>query len=148
VPRGVLVARVWMGANVAAGLIGMVAFALGHPYFAGNYESDVFQQARNDVAVAGLPDGCQLYSNLPNALYPDHEADWSPQRRALESSRELDDLEQITATLEDPDTLSCLIWIDEPPVYGHLWTLEDLRDRLDLVEIGSEGSVTTFVMLP
>jgi hypothetical protein len=144
--RGVIIGWTWMTVNVVAGLIGMVAFAAGHPYFAGNYESDVFDRARADVALSGLPEDCRLYSNLPNALYPDLEADWSPERRALESSREVNDLEEITATLDD--TPSCLIWIDEPPVYGHLWTLDQLEERLDLEPIGAEGNVTTFVMRP
>ena len=142
--RGVLVAVVWAAASVVAGLVGMVAFAAGHPYFNGNYESDVFDEARANPAIAALPADCQLYSNLPNGLYPTYEALWSPQRRALESSREIPDLEEITATLDD--TPSCLVWIDEPPVYGHLWTLEQLQERLDLEPVGADGNVSTFLM--
>jgi hypothetical protein len=144
--RGVMVGWVWMTLNVAAGLVGMVAFAAGHPYFAGNYESDVFVAVRENPAIAALPADCQLYSNLPNGLYPAYEAQWSPQRRALESSREIPDLERINATLDD--TSSCLVWIDEPPFYGHLWTLEQLQERLDLEPLGSDGVVSTYRMRP
>jgi hypothetical protein len=144
--RGVMVGWVWMALNVVAGLVGMVAFAAGHPYFAGNYESDVFVAVRENPAIAALPADCQLYSNLPNGLYPAYEAQWSPQRRALESSREIPDLERITATLDD--TPSCLVWIDEPPFYGHLWTLEQLQERLELEPLGSDGVVSTYRMRP
>ncbi len=142
--RAVAVATVWAVVNVAAGLVGMVAFAAGHPYFNGNYESDVFQQVRQNPAIADLPADCTLYSNLPNGLYPAYDAQWSPQRRALESSREIPDLQEITDTLDD--TPSCLVWIDEPPFYGHLWTLEQLEDRLDLVPVSTDGDVSTFLM--
>ncbi len=144
--RGLGVAWAWAALNVTAGLVAMVAFAAGHPYFNGNYESDVFVDVRNNPAIAALPPDCRLYSNLPNGLYPAYEALWSPQRRALESSREIPDLEEITATLGG--TPSCLVWIDEPPVYGHLWTLAELQDRLDLQLVASDGDVTTYVMGP
>ena len=139
-------AHVWAVANVAAGLVAMVAFAAGHPYFAGNYESDTFDDVRANVALEALPDDCRVYSNLPNGLYPAVESLWSPQRRALESSREIPDLEEITATLDD--TPSCLVWIDEPPVYGHLWPLEELEDRLDLTLLDEQGNVAVFRMEP
>ena len=139
-------AHVWAVANVVAGLVAMVAFAAGHPYFKGNYESDVFVSVRDNPALEALPADCRLYSNLPNGLYPAYGAKWSPQRRALESSEEIPDLERITATLDD--TPSCLIWIDEDPVYGHLWTLDQLRDRLDLTELAHHGDVTVFRMQP
>ena len=142
--RGVVLAAVWAAASVVVGMVGMVAFAAGHPYFNGNYESDVFDAARASSAIAALPADCQLYSNLPNGLYPAYEALWSPQRRALESSREIPDLEEITATLDD--TPSCLVWIDEPPVYGHLWTLDQLQERLDLEPVRTDGNVSTFLI--
>ncbi len=134
----------WAGANVLAGMVALVAFAAGHPYFAGNYESDVFDSVRENPAIAALPVDCRLYSNLPNGLYPAYESVWSPERRALESSREVPDLAEITATLDD--TSSCLVWIDEPPVYGHLWTLDQLEDRLDLEPVATDGDVSTFLM--
>lgn len=142
--RGLGVAVVWAGASVLAGMVGMVAFAAGHPYFNGNYESDTFDEVRLNPAIEALPADCQLYSNLPNGLYPAYESLWSPQRRALESSREIPDLEEITATLDD--TPSCLVWIDEPPVYGHLWTLDQLEERLDLEPVARDGDVATFLM--
>ena len=137
-------AHVWAVANVAAGVVAMVAFAAGHPYFAGNYESDTFEEVRANPALDALPEDCRVYSNLPNGLYPTVESLWSPQRRALESSREIPDLEEITATLDRVP--SCLVWIDEPPVYGHLWTLEQLEDRLDLTLLDEDGNVAVFRM--
>ncbi|MEI2696913.1 MAG: hypothetical protein V9E94_00735 [Microthrixaceae bacterium] len=141
---GVLIARIWAVANVTVGLIGMVAFAAGHPYFVGNYESDVFAVVRGNEAIAALPADCRLYSNLPNALYPSYESLWSPRRTALESTRRIGDLERITATLDA--TPSCLVWIDEPPTYGHLYTLEQLHERLELEPVSSEGDVSTYLM--
>lgn len=144
--RGVLTAAGWAVLNVAAGLVAVVLFAAGNPYFTGNYESDTFRDVREDTTEVALPPDCRLYSNLPNALYPTAEAQWSPEQRALESSREVRDLERITETLAS--TPSCLVWIDEPPVYGHLWPLEELRDRLELEELDAEGSVTVYRMRP
>jgi hypothetical protein len=143
---GMATAHVWAVANVVAGMVAMVAFAAGHPYFTGNYESDVFDEVRANPALEALPAECTLYSNLPNGLYPALGAHWSPQRRALESSEEIPDLEEITATLDD--TPSCLIWIDEDPVWGHLWTLEQLQERLELTELAQNGNVTVFRMQP
>lgn len=139
-------AHVWAVANVAAGAVGMVAFAAGHPYFNGNYEADVFQRVRTNPALDALPADCRIYSNLPNGLYPAYGALWSPERRALESSEEVPDLAEITATLDD--TPSCLVWIDEDPVYGHLWTLDQLRERLTLTELSQDGDVMVFRMQP
>lgn len=139
-------AHVWAVANVAAGAVAMVAFAAGHPYFNGNYEADVFQQVRSNPALDALPADCTIYSNLPNGLYPAYGALWSPERRALESSEELPRLAEITATLAR--TPSCLVWIDEEPVYGHLWTLDQLRTRLTLTELAHHGDVTVFRMAP
>ena len=143
---GLGTAHVWAVANVVAGLVAMVAFAAGHPYFTGNYESDTFDEVRANPALDALPADCTVYSNVPNGLYPALGALWSPQRRALESSEEIPDLEEITATLDD--TPSCLVWIDEDPVWGHLWTLEQLQDRLVLTELAHHGNVTVFRMQP
>ena len=139
-------AHVWAAANLAAGCVAMVAFAAGHPYFIGNYEANVFEQVRANPAIEALPANCRLYSNLPNGLYPAYEAQWSPQRRALESSEEIPDLQEITTSLAS--TESCLIWIDEPPIYGHLWTLEQLKARLSLTELASNGNVSVYRMQP
>lgn len=142
--RGVVMA--WAGVNVVVGLIGMVGFAAGHPYFDGNYESEPFVEARRSPALGAIPDDCTVYSNLPNGLYPAVESLWSPRQRALESSRELPELEEITATLDQVP--SCLVWVDELPRYGHLWPLEELRERLDLELLDSEGSVSVYRMRP
>ena len=137
-------AHVWAAANIAAGCVAMIAFAAGHPYFIGNYEADLFKQIRANPALDALPANCKLYSNLPNGLYPNYEAQWSPQQRALESSEQIPDLEEITATLDSTD--SCLIWIDEPPVYGHLWTLQQLQTRLTLTELAQSGNLSVYRM--
>jgi len=142
--RGRTVVFTWAAANVVAGLIGMVGFAAGHPYFDGNYEAEPFIEARRSPVLASLPDDCRIYSNLPNGLYPALESRWSPQRRAFESSREVDDLERITATLDDEP--ACLVWVDEQPNYGHLWPLDELDARLDLELLDAEGSVSAFRM--
>ncbi len=144
--RGVLLAWVWAVANIAAGLVAVVAFAAGNPYFDGNYGSDEFEQVRENPALDAVPDDCHVVSNLPNALYPVEEPDWSPRRTGLESNQQVDDLEELIPTLDDTPT--CLVWIDLQPRYGHLWTLSQLRDRVELQPLASDGEVSVYRMLP
>ena len=144
--RGLLVARVWAVANIVAGLIAIVAFAAGNPYFEGNYGSDEFEQVRDNPALDAIPDDCHVVSNLPNALYPVEEPEWSPRRTGLESDQAVDDLDELVPTLDDTPT--CLVWIDLLPRYGHLWTQRQLRDRVELEPIASDGVVSVFRMLP
>ena len=143
------VATTWTVLNVVAGLVAMVAFALGHPYFSGNYESDDFDRVRADEALDAVPEDCAVYSNLPNALYPRLESRWSPMRTALESDAapgETSTLDHIEASAARQP--SCLVWIDLPPRYGHLWPLEDLEDRLSLTLLESGQHVDVYRMEP
>ena len=141
---GHLTVRTWVAANVVAGLVGAAAFAAGNPYFEGNYESEVFVDARANPALDALEDDCRTFSNLPNGLYPEVESLWSPQRRALESSRELDELDELAPTFADDP--ACLVWIDAPPVYGHLWPLDELERRLELELLAEDGQVAVYRM--
>ncbi len=63
-PRGLAVAHVWAVANIAAGMVAMVGFAAGNPYFDGNYNSDTFRDVRDNPALDALPDG------LPGGVEP------------------------------------------------------------------------------
>lgn len=144
--RAVLVARVWVGANIAAGLVAVVAFAAGNPYFDGNYDSDTFEQVRHNAALAAIPDGCHVISNLPNALYPVEQPEWSPRRTGLESDETVDDLDELLPTLASTPT--CLVWVDEQPRYGHLWTLAELREHLTLEPLATDGDVAVYRVLP
>jgi len=139
----------WAGLNVVAGLVAMVAFALGHPYFSGNYEADQFDRVRADEALDAVPEGCEVYSNLPNALYPRLEARWSPMRTALES-REAPDPDDSLDAIEARAAReqSCLVWIDLPPRYGHLWSLDELHDELSLTRLASGADVEVFRLEP
>ena len=56
------------------------------------------------------------------------------------------ELRDITRTLGS--TPSCLVWIDQPPRYGHLWSLAELRRRLRLVQLAARGDVVVYRMLP
>jgi hypothetical protein len=144
--RGLVVAYLWAAANIGAGLVAMVAFAAGNPYFEGNYESDVFASIRDDPALSALPAGCHVESNQPNALYPTVEATWSPRRTGLESNEPVDDLDRLVEQLADRPT--CLVWIDEPPVWGHLWTLDELRERIGLKQLARSGEVAVYQVTP
>lgn len=138
---------VWAAGNIVAGLIAMIAFGAGHPFFTGDYASDTFAAIRENPALDTVPEGCETYSNLPNALYPTIEPrGWSPQRTALESIDPVDDLERITRRSADHDT--CLVWIDEPPVYGHLWPIEELERQLSLEILDRNGPVTVYTVRP
>ncbi len=136
----------WAAANLIAGMIGMVAFGFGYPYFPGDYAGDTFVAVRESRALDALPSTCDNYSNLPNALYPRVDSRWSPQRTALESIDRTDDLQRMQKRSADTET--CLIWIDEGPVYWHLWTLDQLKQELHLTELSSHGQVTVYRVTP
>jgi hypothetical protein len=38
----------------------------------------------------------------------------------------------------------CLVWLDLEPRYGHLATLDELRERFDLDELATDGAVTVY----
>ncbi|MEZ5238684.1 MAG: hypothetical protein R2716_06955 [Microthrixaceae bacterium] len=140
--RGRVVVALWAVANIAAGFYAAVLFATGDPFFEGNYNSEVFEEVRANPALDSLPADCDTYSNLPNALYPALESEWSPRRTALESTAPTDDLEELRVELGD--RRACLVWIDEEPNYGHLYSREELEESLLLRELDSSGPVTVY----
>lgn len=144
--RAVAAVHVWAVANVAVGLVAVLGFALGNDFFAGNYNSENFEEIRANPALDALPADCELYSNLPNGLYPDYEPHWSPRRTGLESPQPTEDLPELIETLDEQP--ACLVWIDETLVYGHLWSLDELDERLTLVPLDEDGKVKVFRMDP
>jgi len=145
--RGLMAARAWAALNVLAGVVAIIAFAAGNQYFPGNYSSDVFARVRANPALDALPEGCTATSNLPNALYPRIEAEWSPRRTGLESAEPVDDLRELLRRL-DAGASVCLVWVDEQPRYGHLWNCEDLAEELRLVLLAHDGDVTVYRLAP
>jgi hypothetical protein len=144
-------AHVWAVANVVAGLVAVVLFATGDPYFEGNYSSEGFDRVRAAAVLDTLPAGCSgpehVSSNLPNALYPELEANWSPRRTGLESDEPVDDLDVLVASLGNGD-VHCLVWVDTAPRYGHLWSREELAQRVTLRELGRDDVVTVYEIEP
>lgn len=136
-------ALAWAGLNVVLG-IGMIAyFATSPDLFNGNYERPAFVAVRESEALDAIPDGCRVSSNLPNALYGSGvNPQWSPRLTGLESPDPVDDLDRLERDLPDHD--HCLIWLDLTPRYGHLATLDQLRERFDLVQLAHDGDVTVF----
>jgi len=143
-PRALVAARVWAGANVVVGLVAAVSFMAGDEFFSGNYEGERFRDARGSDAIDAMPDGCVVYSNLPNALYPRTGALWSPRRTALESSAELDELDPVRERAATTPT--CLVWLDTDPAYGHLWPLDTLRSEIGLELLAEDGIVEVYRM--
>ncbi len=141
--RGLVVAYAWAAANVTMGLISVISFAGGDIFFDGNYEAPVFRDVRADAILEVLPEDCELYSNLPNSLYPALESEWSPRETGLESNEQVDDLDLLIASVEG-GTEACIIWVDERPDYGHLWELEQLQADLDLENLGESENVKVF----
>ena len=141
--RGMAVAYLWAAANIAVGLYATVNFASGDPFFEGNYESDTFVEIRANPALDAIPEDCDVYSNLPNGLYPALGSQWSPRETGLESNELVDDLPELIDSLETQR--ACLVWIDEPPEYGHLWSREELSDSVDLVPIAADGNVEVYL---
>ncbi len=144
--RGLAVAYIWAAANVAVGLYATVNFAAGDPFFNGNYESDTFVEVRANPALEALPEDCEVYSNLPNALYPALGSQWSPRETGLESDERVDDLPELVESLDDRE--ACLVWIDEPPEYGHLWSREELARSVDLVPLAENDNVAVYRFEP
>ncbi|MFV0317402.1 MAG: hypothetical protein ACK5O2_10655, partial [Microthrixaceae bacterium] len=142
---GHAVVLVWAAANVAAGCYAAVNFANGDEFFEGNYESDTFSAVRANPALDEIPDGCEVLSNLPNALYPTVESRWSPRRTGLESNEPTADLGELVDDLSDSRSDGvCLVWIDEEPTYGHLYPLEELSDSLTLDPLGDSADVSVY----
>jgi len=145
--RALALAYLWATLNLVAGLAGILMFVTGSSFFNGNYSSDTFIKVRSSEPVlAAIPKDCVVYSNLPNGLYPRLEAKWSPRRTGLESNEQTGELKRIIGTLDQ--TPSCLVWIDEEPRYGHLWTLSQLQQRLDLQQLSTSKNVTVYRMRP
>lgn len=142
--RGMAVAYIWAAANVAVGLYAVANFASGDQFFDGNYESDTFVEVRANPALDSLPENCVVYSNLPNGLYPALSSQWSPRETGLESNELVDDLPRLIDSLEN--RTACLVWIDEPPEYGHLWSREELSESLDLVTLDGDGNVEVYLL--
>jgi len=142
-------AMAWAGLNVVIGL-GMIGyFATSPDLFVGNYERPAFDAARASTALDALPGGCELSSNLPNALYDASvESQWSPRETGLESNDPVDDLAKLQADLERGGGEHCLIWIDLEPTYGHLATLGELQEQFTLIELASDNEVTTYRFEP
>ncbi len=135
----------WAGLNIAVG-VGMVAyFATSPDMFVGNYERAAFDDVRDSRVLDAVPIGCEVSSNLPNALYGSGvDAQWSPRNTGLESNDEVDDLPELEADLARGDEDHCLIWIDLQPNYGHLATLDQLSDRFRLRELAHDEPVTLY----
>ena len=140
--RGKAIAYTWAAANIAVGLYAAATFATGDPFFDANYESEKFAQVRANPALEVVPPDCEVYSNLPNALYPALGSLWSPRETGLESNERVDDLDVLMASLPRQD--ACLVWVDEPPEYGHLWSLEELDDALELVPLAEVDNVAVY----
>ena len=146
---GRAVVWVWAVANVAVGVYAAFNFAAGDAFFDGNYESDTFVDVRADPVLDSIPVGCEVLSNLPNALYPTVQARWSPRRTGLESNRPVDDLDELRARLREDagapgSTPVCLVWIDEEPTYGHLFALDELSEELELEPLASSDVVELY----
>jgi len=141
------VAWAWGGLNIAVG-VGMVAyFATSPDLFVGNYERAAFETVRESPALDALPTGCDVSSNLPNALYGSGvDAVWSPRNTGLESNDRVDDIAELEADVDDGEY--CLVWIDLEPNYGHLATLAQLREHVTLEELAHDGVVTTYRIEP
>jgi len=138
----------WVVVNLAVG-IGMVGyFATGPDLFVGNYEREEFVDVRASTALAAVPAECRdrpdrLSSNLPNALYPALEAQWSARITGLESNDPVDDLARLRRAVEAGEP-RCLVWIDLEPTYGHLATLAKLSSEVALVTLAVNGPVAVY----
>ncbi len=146
-PAARATAWAWAGLNVGLGVAMVAYFATSPDLFVGNYERAAFERARASRALAEIPDGCRVSSNLPNALYEAGVgAQWSPRNTGLESDDAVDDLDRLARQVDERDY--CLVWIDLEPTYGHLATLDELRRRFTLEKIASDRGVTVYRFAP
>jgi hypothetical protein len=143
---GVVLAGAWSATNVVVGLVAVAIFAAGGNLLMGSYDGDDFDRARSSEALEALPEDCALYSNLPSALYPELEAQWSPRRTYFESTATTDDVDVLQDRLHDRP--SCLIWIDEEPRMANLWTLDQLAESFELVPLAESDDVAVYRFEP
>lgn len=159
----------WAVGNVVLGLVMVGYFASGAEVFKGNYNSHRYDVVQTSTALKALPADCffhssatvggevvavlptsptcSVYSNLPNALYEvGLQASWSPRVTGAESDEPVDDLKVIGTRVETEQ--SYLVWLDEQPVWGHLASLEQLRQAFDLVPLSHGERVDVYQMKP
>jgi hypothetical protein len=135
----------WVTTSIALGLVMISWFATGPEVFSGNYERAAYVTVRDSPLLAGLADDCVVYSNTPSGLYPVVEAAWTPRDRVAESTRQLDEIDQLAA---DTATDRCIAWVDLEPRFGNLASLDEIGSRVRLVEEGRDGALTVYRIEP
>ncbi len=144
----------WAGLSLLLGAGMTLYFLTGPDLFSGNYAGSAFETARQSHALDDIYTRCDrspttLSSNLPNALYEGHkgahiEAGWSPRLTGLESNDKVDDIGVLAANVSKHKY--CIIWLDLQPTYGHLATLEQLRQDFQLDPFAHDGKVTVYAV--
>ncbi len=111
------------------------------------FNADRAVAASTSPALDALPDDCRNYSNNAGDLYQSgFEAYLSPRKVEYKSDQPTEELEELVARVEDGEP-SCLVWV-EYSVDEEYWSVEELRDHLRLVELGSADDVTTYRLEP
>ena len=148
-PRRQLLGRVvvggWLGLQV------VITLALVGPAnsFMADYgfNADRAVAASTSPALDALPEDCVMYSNNAGDMYQSgFEAFLSPRKVEYKSDQPTNDLAELVAKVEAGET-SCLVWV-EYSVDEEYWSVDELREHLTLVELGSADDVTTYRLEP
>ncbi len=111
------------------------------------FNADRAVAASTSPALDALPDDCRNYSNNAGDLYQSgFEAFISPRKVEYKSDQPTRDLEKIVDRVESGEPV-CLVWV-EYSVDDEYWSVEELREHLRLVELGSADDVTTYRLEP
>ncbi len=111
------------------------------------FNADRAVAASTSPALDALPEDCRNYSNNAGDLYQSgFEAFISPRKVEYKSDQPTRDLEKIVDRVESGEPV-CLVWV-EYSVDEEYWSVDELREHLRLVELGSADDVTTYRLEP
>lgn len=137
----------WAVCNVLLGVVMIGYFSTNPRLFGGNYNADEFVAVRESPIIAATEERCdpdRIVSNLPSGFFGSGvEPAWMPRRTFFESNVAVDDLKELNDELRREGDL-CLLYVDLAPTYGHLATLDDLEQRVEVTELVVDEPVVLY----
>lgn len=140
-----VVVGVWLGLQV---VIVLALIGPANSFLADiGFNADRAVAASTSPALDALPEDCKVYANNAGDLYQSgFEAFLSPRKVEYKSDQPTKELERLVERVEAGEP-SCLVWV-EYSVDEEYWSVEELSERLRLVELDSADDVTTYRLEP